>query len=333
MPRLLAFIALIAILFTPYTAVHAEQQLTDQLSMSGVLEIDAYSLDQDNGPDELDLVVSTLEVGLDARINEKLGISTVFLYEDGFNGLEVDTAIMQLALSDDIEMTAGQMTLAFGRYETAALSDPLTLELGETADTAVQFATSRNALGASITLFNGDNEEIASQDDDQVRVLLAIDYEQGAISAGASWVSNLDSDVLADLAATTMASDVPAVGLYLVWRNGPLTLSAEHIAALDDYAVGDFGGDVGVTSQPTATALELAYSIDDSATLAVAFQQSSEAAFAGLSEDVVLASYTRGLQNGLDVGLEVRDAQDYSVADGGAGNDSLQILFRMSASF
>ncbi len=325
---LLAFV-----ISTPFSATHAEQKLTDQLSLSGLLEIDAYSLSQDAGGDSLDIIVSALEIGLDARINERLGISTLFLYEEGFAGLEVDTAVMNLALASEFDLTVGQMVLPFGRYESAALSDPLTLELGETADTAVQLSTTRGSLSASVTFFNGHNEEAAAVDDDQLRLILALDYSQDTINAGVSWISNMDSDRFEELTATSIASEVAGLGLYFTWRQGPLTVSAEHIMALDDYTAGDFGNDVGTPSQPTATALELDYALDENSTLAIAFQNSSEAAFAGLSEDVLLASYTRGLENGLDIGLELRESKDYSAANGGASNDTWQILFRMSAGF
>jgi len=325
---LLAFV-----ISTPFAVSHAEQKLTDQLSLSGLLEIDAYSLSQDAGGDSLDIIVSALEIGLDASINERLSVSTLLLYEDGFAGLEVDTAIMKLAFDSPFDLIAGQMVLPFGRYETAALSDPLTLELGETADTAVQLSTTRGSLSASITFFNGHNEEAAAVDDDQLRLILALDYSEDRFNAGFSWISNMDSDRFEELAGTSIAREVAGLGLYFIWRQGPLTLSAEHIMALDDYAAGDFGNDVGTPSQPSATVLELDYALDENSTLAVAFQHSSEAAFAGLSEDVLLAGYTRSLQNGLDIGLELRESRDYNAANGGAGNDTRQILFRMSAGF
>jgi hypothetical protein len=172
-----------------------------------------------------------------------------------------------------------------------------------------------------------------TQDDDQIRAVLALDYLGSAIKAGISWMSNLDSDVLEELSATSQNSDVSALGLYLIWSHGTLTFSAEHITALDDYAPGDFGGDVAVSSQPSATTLEAAYAIGENSTVSLAVQHSAEAAFVGLREDVVLLNYFRSLENGLDVGLELGESQDYATTNGGVGNDSSHILLRLSASF
>jgi hypothetical protein len=149
------------VLASSFTAAHGQQKLNDQVTLSGVLEIDAYSLSEDVAGDSIDVIVSSLEVGLDVAVSEALNVNTLFLYEDGFSGLEVDTATISLAVQDQLVLVIGQMTLPFGHYESSTLSDPLTLELGETADTAVQLATNMGAWSGSITLFNGDNEEIS----------------------------------------------------------------------------------------------------------------------------------------------------------------------------
>jgi hypothetical protein len=48
----------------------------------------------------------------------------------------------------------------FGTFETHLVSDPLTLEIGETNETAVVAGFARGGFGGAVYVFNGDSDGI-----------------------------------------------------------------------------------------------------------------------------------------------------------------------------
>ena len=115
-----------------------EGSWTDSVTISGVVEVEAGLMDTDTSS-ESNLAVGTVELAVDAEISDYSSASVVLLYEDG-EDLVVDGAVITLGNTEKNPMylAIGKMGVPFGNYETQMISDPLTLEIGETAEDALQ---------------------------------------------------------------------------------------------------------------------------------------------------------------------------------------------------
>ncbi len=73
----------------------------------------------------------------------------------------VDVAFVTIANPEQspLFLTAGQIYVPFGAYETNLVSDPLTLEIGETRETALQGGFVRGGFNGSVYVFNGTNKK------------------------------------------------------------------------------------------------------------------------------------------------------------------------------
>ena len=345
-----------------------------QLLINGVIEIDAFSTSQDVTAESSDIVLSTAEIDVQARINTQVSADIILLYEEGMSGLDVDEAFLSIQLNEQTMLTGGKMVVPFGEYASNMLSDPLTLSvvspsdsvsgsesmvvpfgeyasnmlsdpltlsLGETTDSALHLLYSSAQWSSAVYLFNGDIEENSAIDDDELRIGARLSYNSEGFSAGIDWISSLDSNALDELVATNTATTeanivsktVAAAGFHVSWQWDRLQLHAEHIMATDDFIADDFGSNVTSTVQPTASTLELGYTLGNDDIVAISVQQSSDAAFLGFAEQVVQLAYNTTLVDGVALGVEYTASTDYSTAEGGADDDGSQILLRLGAEF
>ena len=117
--------------------------LGKRLSFSGLLELEAFYADPEGGDDESDLSLATAQLEISAAVNDSLAGHIVFLHEeDADQSVEVDEALVILTcpvefLYGQLSMTGGKLYVPFGRFESHFITDPLTLDLGETRDTAL----------------------------------------------------------------------------------------------------------------------------------------------------------------------------------------------------
>lgn len=116
---------------------------SERIELSGLIEVEAgyVSIDPKEGDssDESDIAVATVELGVDAEITKHVLGHVLFLYEDG-EDISVDEATITLSGEDVIPayLTAGEMYVPFGNFESHMISDPLTLEIAETREAAIQ---------------------------------------------------------------------------------------------------------------------------------------------------------------------------------------------------
>lgn len=163
-------------------------------------------------------------------------------------------------------LQAGKMYLPFAthfEYHTFdVISEPYTLELGETLETALQIGW---IPSGPVHLFAGvysgrgpdGNDELSveeAKDDEANGFFVGATGDFGFGSAAVSWISNLnDSIALAD--ELSVAEDaVGGLNLYGSADLGPARLQLSYVSALDDYTVGDYAG-----QQPWALAAELTF--------------------------------------------------------------------------
>lgn len=111
---------------------------TDKVTLSGAIEVEAgYSSDFAD-VDTSEISLATAELGIDAAINDWTTGHALFKWDD--DELFVDEGFITLGGTDAVPvyLTAGLLYVPFGVYETNMISDPLTLEIGETQESAVQ---------------------------------------------------------------------------------------------------------------------------------------------------------------------------------------------------
>ena len=144
-------------LITP--AAHADNQY--EIEISGIVEIQASGGRAINGAANSDITLATVEIALDSVITDHVSTHLLLLHEENGRRLEIDEGTITLSHLGDlpIAMTAGQMYLPFGSFESHLVSDPLTLEIGETRESVIQFGTTiGNAYGA-IYSFKGETSQ------------------------------------------------------------------------------------------------------------------------------------------------------------------------------
>lgn len=323
---------ILALLLLPLSAF-AQSDNEERLTIGGLLEVEAFDSSLDVSGDSTDIVQATVEIYLDARLSEQASASIALAWDEEAAAVDVDEAALSLSLSPNLVLNAGKIYVPFGVYATAVLSDPLTLELGETSESVVQLVMGDENLNGSVFLYNGDIEESSATDDTELRFGASLDYAGGPFSAGIHYLSSLDSGLLGDLTAAELSDTVAGMAVYLGWQSGAWILGLEHVMAMDDYQPGDFGGDVGTESQPSATSLDVSFALDDDSHIGISLQTTAEAAFAGLPENIARIAYITELVDGVEFGVEFSSISDYSIADGGAEDDGSQVLLRLASEF
>lgn len=266
--------------------VWSETQLSDKVALGGVIEVEAGSVSDDLNGDGSDIVLATVEMGLDAKIAESVEGHIIFLYEEG-EDFTVDEGTITLTTPYGLTLTAGNMYIPFGMFNSHFISDPQTLELGETNDSAVLIGYGNDVFDLSVGTFNGDVVEPGDDDkvDDYVASLTVTPVE--GISFGASYISDI-ADTDGDITSVTApvageVSDIIAgYSAFVSASFGPLTIDAEYLAAADNFEPadldnenGDGTGD-GSGDQPVTFNVEVAYAVSDVLEVAVRYEGNEE---------------------------------------------------------
>jgi len=244
----------------------------DRLTLSGLLEAEAgYESIDYNDPaledeDASDAVLATMELSVDTLINDYVSGHALFLWEeDDTEPIDLDEGFITLTGGEGCPgyLTAGKMYVPFGNFASNMVSDPLTLELGETRESAIQVGLEMDGFYGSVYLFNGDIDEAGEDshlDNFGASAGFAMANADFSLDAGVSYISNiLDSDGLGDTVAESVDAsgtglDEYAAGLggHAIVTAGPVMLIGEYITALDDPEfVSDTAG-VGLTGEEIA---------------------------------------------------------------------------------
>ena len=265
----------------------------DRISISGLIEFEAGYTSEDpvgeEGTDGSDFAISTVELGIGAKVVDHVSGDILFLYEDG-EDIVVDEAFITIDGEDVVPLylRAGEMYVPFGNFETHMISDPLTLEIGETRETALQVGTQSGGFYGSAFIFNGDVNE-AEEDDDHISNFganagFALENDAFSMDVGVSYINSLvDADgwegAMED-EELTLNEFVGGVGAYAIIGIGPVTLIGEYITAMDDIEWIDANGDLVNDDQIAAYNLELGFVFaigEKEATVAVAYQGTDNA--------------------------------------------------------
>ncbi|MEW6593627.1 MAG: LbtU family siderophore porin [Thermodesulfobacteriota bacterium] len=324
--------------------------LGDRLAFSGLVEVEANAAKDFTKTKTSDITLATVELGLDATMNEWSKGHLQFLFEEDADGnrILVDEGTITLGNTEKFPfyMTAGKMYVPFGSYASNMISDPLTLELGETNESTVQFGFEANGFAGSVYAFNGDIDETG--EDNAVRsygasIGYSLKEENGpSFDLGLDWMSNLaDTDAVQDYFAglgtpITAVADFPAgLAVHGALQYGPWNVLAEYVAALDAFQATemDFNGQ---GAEPSAFMAELAYGTEISGhevTFALGYQQTDEALALSLPESRYLGAIRVGILDKTTLAFEYARDEDYDLAEGGTGEDGYSATVQLGYEF
>lgn len=261
MKKLLVFLACIAM---PALPVHAGRKIADNIELSGLVEVEAgYSGTDADDTDASDIVLATLELGIDAEITDWISAHVLFLYEeDETDGIEVDEAFASFTPGDSgLYLDAGRFAQNFGSFPSSMITDPVTLDLGETTQTSsVAIGWGNDNVDASLGVYRGDVRET---DQDHINTWVGAlnlngEVDNMSIEAGVSYTNNIaGSDGLSgDFEGLSWETDdlVGGYSGYIVVGFDSVRLSGEYLAATETFTDGDRAG-----MKPAAYNVEFAW--------------------------------------------------------------------------
>lgn len=297
------------------------------LEIAGVIEVEAASGENHEGIKSGDITLATVELIFNAEINEKVSTSLVVLHEDDdTEELVIDEGIISIDIGNGLTLSAGRMYIPFGNFETSMISDPLTLELAETQEAALQIVFETESFSGAMYMFNGEADKAGNEQDKIDDFGLYFDYtlrsDDLSLNLGLGYINNIaDADGLQDSSASILEHDA-GLAVHAILNAGALNINIEHIAAQDMLDDG---------TEPSASNIEIGYALGES-TIALAYQ-STEDMSGALPESKTLLSYSMILEKDIGLGFEYGNATDYDISDGGTGQSGGTLTAQLSVEF
>jgi len=320
----------------------APVQASNTPQLSGALEVEISSGEDFAGAKESDIALATVELAIDGNVNKRVDYHIGLLYEDGDDGVNLDEAFFTIKPPrSSMSITAGQMVIPFGNYSTAMVSDPLTLEMGETHETVVQVGFESKNVSASIYAFNGDLGEAGNEsaiDDVGFNLNYTLKSKRTEMDFGIGYINNFAetngvSDYLLNVPVppiTDIQKKVAAMTVHAVMNFRKSQFIVEYLTASEQFDVADLAFK-GAGAEPKAYNIE--YSFTGDINFGVAYQKTEEAVALGLPESKVLATVSTELYENTGLSFEYSSSDDYSVADGGTGESANAMVMKLDVSF
>lgn len=251
------------------------EALAKKLRFSGLFELESAYANTEGSDETSDLALATAQLEVEATVNDNIAGHMILLHEEGADeSVVIDEAVITLGCSANFcpgkfSLAGGKMYLPFGKFNSHFITDPLTLDLGETNDTAVTLGwavadriTVRAVVFAGGTDTMGDNAAI----DSFAASVQATPID--GLTLGASYLSDLAESGIGlvredPILGNVYRSSVPGAAAFLTATYGPFTLVGEYVTALKSFddAVVAAGVDLS-GSKPHAWNVELALAPD-----------------------------------------------------------------------
>jgi len=310
--------------------------ITDRVTFSGVVEVEVGFEKGFDDEDSSDIALATVELGIEAEVTDWAVANVALLWEeDDTEPVDIDIGTITLGNTEKCPfyLSVGKMYVPFGNFESNMISDPLTLEIAETRESALQVGCERHSFYASLYVFNGDIDE--DGDDDEIKCFganagYAFENNDMSLDIGVDWINNMvDSDGLGDwIEEEGLALREYAGGfcVHAIFNTGPFNMIGEYVGGTDDPEFSD-GGPFEEVDALSAWNVEFGYAfnmIDKESTFAIAYQGTDECA-GFLPEKRYMASVGMALGEYVGLALEYAHDEDYDINEGGTG-DSADIL-------
>ncbi len=315
-------------------SVITKQQQAEQegtafgIEFGAAIEVEASYVNPENGDSESDIAAATVELGATLNITEQLSGEIIFLYEDG-EDVDVDVAQFTYSFANTpLSVSMGQLYVPFGAYETGLISDPLTLEIGETRETVLSLGLETSGFNGAFYIFNGDVDDGSDSVDN---FGFNVGYENDVFNLGFSYINDLgDSDAIQEsLSESGVSEYTDGITLNGGLNLGPISLIAEYTSSLDNFGAELEG------AEPSATNFEVDFTttlFGKPSTFAAAYQTTDDALFLELPETRILLGLGVEINDHFGVGFEFSRDSDYEQNDGGSGEDTNAFVVQFAAS-
>ncbi|MBT3236247.1 MAG: LbtU family siderophore porin [Bdellovibrionales bacterium] len=282
------------------------------LAVSGVVETE-YSSMKTGGVKSSDIVAATAALSFVGAVGRDGEMTVDLLFEDDDTPLDVESAFIT-APHGAFTLKAGRFFVPFGTFETNMVSDPITLDMAETNEAAIEVDYAAGPISLSFFIFNGDSAE-ASAEDKADQYGASVNFEHGEdgklkIVAGAAYLNNFaDTDGMAGALATdnTVVKYQAGYNFHFQVAVGDFGLIGEYVGASKKFDATDYASGA---AKPSATHLE-AYATVGNLTFALGMDQTKEATDIGLAEDRTLFAIGYQHNDSVAIGLEYMQAENY----------------------
>lgn len=304
----------------------------EKIEFAGLIEIEGGYLEGYDDASYSDIVVATVELGMEAAINDDVTATLIFLYEEDDTPFDVDVATLTFDnLVGEIDLIIGKQYLPFGVFETALVNDTLVLELAETNKTAavVNFFE-QDGFTAGAFLFKGD----VDRENNLETFGLTGSYQADNYLVGAQFMSSaLESDGAVGAIGNPLLVEDGGSALVL---NGSIDL--ENIRIIGEFlqTITDAELINGAELKPQALQLELNFPVQLNSqdwVLAAAIQTTDDAAVLGQPEQRFSFGGATQLDDNLSFAVEFFQDSDYDTNDGGTGESGMGIIAQVAAEF
>ncbi|WP_240905566.1 LbtU family siderophore porin [Thiorhodococcus mannitoliphagus] len=343
------------------SAARPAKSWLDRIEIAGLIEVEAQDASSYEGDRESDITLATAELGIAAQINAWVNVGISFLYEQDETDLEIDVASITLSNPEvtPIFVTAGQLYVPFGSYETNLVSAPLTLDIGETRQTTLEVGFVADSFSASAYLFNGDRKINGENQIGTWGATLGYAYEESdlLVTLGAGYISDLgDSDSLQEITnedrvetldtAIAAGLDVTGYSVAPSTRTGGWTINAaaefgrfnligEYLSATDDFAPQSLAFEEA-GAKPSAWNIEADVEFDlmgRESVAAIAYQGTREALALELPQERWLIGWSVEVYRQTSLSLEWAYDRDYDRAEGGTGETASTLTAQLAVEF
>jgi hypothetical protein len=260
-------------------------QISKYVTLHGLLEAEASYTKPDGGEQESDLTLATAELSIEATLNDYVSGHLILLYgeeEGGDDSINVDGAVISLNAPDKLlgqsaSLHIGRMYLPFGTFNSYMISDPLTLELGETQNTAAMIALEGDWTLQAASFNGGTDTAGASNNIDSWVASFEVAAGEN-LSFGASYINDLAESANELVQVTSLYSGSVAGGsAFLSAHCDHFGFEAEYLAALEDFDAAVVADGADLTGQrPAAWNLELAWMPTDQLQIACRYEQAED---------------------------------------------------------
>lgn len=253
-----------------------------RFTLNGLIEAEASLTHVEGGDEEDDLRLSTVQIGLDAELTPWLGGHVIGLWEeDDTEPMVVDEAVLSLTspwqvASQTPALHLGRQYLPFGKFASRMISDPLTLELGETHTTAAVLSLNGEHWNASLATFTGSVDNGDDSLDSWVAAFEATPCN--GLSVGASWLSDLaESDAALVQEEGLYRDEIPGWSAFVTLQHGNFGLTVEYLAAVNRFKPEqvEAGGDL-TGRRPETWNLELSWQATEKLQLAGRYEEADD---------------------------------------------------------
>ena len=299
-----------------FTSTVQAVELNEQWSINGTLEAE-YQVNRSQGQTDKGGYISTAALGTSFKPNDKLEFNGSLLYEEDIAGvatkLEVDEAYAtwHALPKDKLDVMLGKKYLPFGHFDSKMLSDPLTLELGETrTNQTLQINNKQGNITTAAYVFKGKAPNLNGTGEHKHGYGASLRYAHDTTQAGIDYIANLG-----EAQQLNTARKMPGVSVYAAKQINKVTLSAAHLTAIKSLQVGDLDneGDGGLTAtaKPSASHIEASIDLNKDRSLALAWNRTHQATALALPKQAYGVTYQQPLLKKLNGGVELMQSKDY----------------------